>query len=268
MTFTMLHSNRFKVKNFIVKLAVLLFWIGVWQGVFMIVNEKYGDILLVSPLQVLNRLFELVKTADFWIDTFTSLFRITQGYLLGIVFALLIAVLTSRFSFFSYLLKPVISLVKTTPVTSFILLALVWIKKDSVAVFISFLMVLPIIWSNVCQGLEQTDKSLLEMAKVFRFSPFKKLKTIYFHSIMPYFIAGCTTALGFAWKAGIAAEVLSTPLKSIGYNLYRSKINIETADLFAWTAVVIVLSVVFEKIIVAVLSKISVNGEDSNGKNQ
>lgn len=260
--FIMKLKNKTFLRNTAVKLAVLLFWTGVWQCAFMLVNKKYGDILLASPKQVLIRLSELIITPDFWNDTFTSLIRVSFGYLAGIVFALFIAVLTSRFIFFSHLLKPLLSLVKTTPVTSFILLALVWLKKDSVAVFISFLMVLPIIWSNVSQGIEQTDKSLLEMADVFGFSPIKKLKAIYLHSVMPYFVAGCSTALGFAWKAGIAAEVLSTPLKSIGYNLYRSKINIETADLFAWTAVVIVLSVILEKFIVFLLKKVSLKKEE------
>lgn len=230
----------------------------------MLINDKYGDILLASPMQVLSRLSELVRTGDFWVDTLTSLLRITLGYLLGVSAALIFAILTSKITFLAHLFKPILSLVKTTPVTSFILLALVWLKKDSVAVFISFLMVLPIIWSNVSQGIEQTDKSLLEMAEIFNFSPYKKVKMIYFHSVMPYFAAGCSTALGFAWKAGIAAEVLSTPLKSIGYNLYRSKINIETADLFAWTAVVITLSVILEKLIVYFIKKISSKQEGYN----
>ncbi len=254
-----------KLKRCTIKIAVLLFWIGVWQFAFILVGRRYGEILLVSPLSVLERIRILAGTADFWVDTLTSLLRITVGYFFGVIFALVFAVLTSAFSFCKALFSPILSLIKTTPVTSFILLALVWIQKDGVAVFISFLMVLPIIWANVSKGIEETDKGMLEMAKVFGLSPLKKLKAVYFHSVMPYFVAGCTTALGFAWKAGVAAEVLSTPAKSIGYNLYQSKINIETADLFAWTAVVIVLSVFFEKLVVASLKRFSRMGEEKNG---
>ncbi len=258
----MLQNN---LKKYAIKIAVLLFWIGVWQFAFTLVSRQYGEILLVSPLNVLERLRILAGTSDFWVDTLTSLLRITMGYLLGVIAALVFAVLTSAFPFCKALFSPILSLIKTTPVTSFILLALVWIQKDGVAVFIAFLMVLPIIWSNVSKGIEETDKGMLEMAKVFGLSPLKTLKAIYFHSVMPYFVAGCTTALGFAWKAGVAAEVLSTPAKSIGYNLYQSKINIETADLFAWTAVVIVLSVIFEKLVVILLKRFSRKEEDKNG---
>ncbi len=213
--------------------------------VYIVVGK---DILVASPLNVAERLAELIKTQSFWTSAFFSLLRIMSGYFISVIAGTALAVLTTGVTMMDELFKPIITLVRSTPVASFILLALVWLKRDSVAVFISFLMVLPIVWQNVSQGIKETDASVLEMARVYNFSFFKKVKTIYFHSVFPYFIAGCTTALGLSWKAGIAAEVLSTPLKSIGYNLYRAKINIETVDLFAWSAVIILLSVMFEKI--------------------
>ncbi len=169
--------------------------------------------------------------------------------------------LTSSFEFLNRLFYPLISLAKATPVASFIILALVWIKKNGVPVFIVFLIVLPIVWANVSEAIKNTDKSMLEMAKVFRFGKLKTIKEIYVHSVLPYFAAGCTTALGLAWKSGVAAEVISLPQSSVGYHLYRSKITIETADLFAWTLVVIILSVLLEKLITALLKKIRKGNE-------
>lgn len=248
----MQNKGRAKIKKYAVKLAVLLLWLGVWQGVYMLVSK---DILLVSPLMVFKRLCELVVQAMFWKSVLYTFLRIVFGFVLGVFFGTLLAILTVSSSFLKELFKPVISLVKATPVASFIILALVWIKKDSVPVFITFLMVLPIIWANVSEGIISTDKRLLEMAKVFEFGKLKKLRLIYFNSVLPFFAASSTTALGLAWKAGVAAEVIAMSNNSIGYNLYRSKINIETADLFAWTAVVILLSVVLEKAIRALLKK-------------
>ncbi len=221
--------------------------------VYIIVGK---DILVASPLNVVKRLSELVQSGDFWISALSSLLRIMSGYLISVLFGTALAILTTSHMLIDEIFKPIISLVRSTPVASFILLALVWLKRDNVAVFISFLMVLPIVWQNVSQGIKETDNSMLEMARIYNFSFFKKLRTIYFHSVFPYFISGCTTALGLSWKAGIAAEVLSTPLKSIGYNLYRAKINIETVDLFAWSAIVIVLSVLLEKLMVFLLGKL------------
>lgn len=250
--------NKKSSKKVLISLAVLLFWIGVWQVAFMFIDK---EILIVSPFQVLRRLFELAQTAEFWKSIGSSFLRISSGYLLGVIFGTLLAVLTSSFEFLNRLFYPLISLVKATPVASFIILALVWIKKNGVPVFIVFLIVLPIVWANVCEAIKNTDKSLLEMAKVFRFGKLKTIKEIYVHSVLPYFAAGCTTALGLAWKSGVAAEVISLPQSSVGYHLYRSKITIETADLFAWTLVVIILSVLLEKLIAALLKKIRKGNE-------
>ena len=248
-----------KTKKYFVKLAVLLLRLGVWQGAYMIVSK---DILLVSPLTVFQRLCAMAVTSVFWKSVLFTFLRITFGFVLGLFFGTLLAVLTVSSSFLRELFRPVISLIKATPVASFIILALVWIKKDSVPIFITFLMVLPIIWANVSEGIMSTDKGLLEMARVFEFSRTKKLRLIYFHSVLPFLAAGSTTAMGLAWKAGVAAEVIAMSNNSIGYNLYRSKINIETADLFAWTAVVILLSVILEKVIRGLLKKYSRRTKD------
>lgn len=220
------------------------------------------EILVVSPAQVFKRLFELVKDEYFWNSIGMTFLRISAGYLSGVVLGTLFAVLTSAVAFLKALFYPLISLVKATPVASFIILALVWIKKDGVPVFITFLIVFPIIWANVSEAIANTDRKLLEMAKVFSLGKISVVKNIYVHSVLPYFAAACTTAIGLAWKAGVAAEVISMPRTSVGYNLYRSKINIETADLFAWTLVVIVLSVILERLIAYLLGKIKKEGKD------
>ena len=213
------------------------------------------DLLLASPLAVLRRLFVLVQTGLFWEAVGFTMLRILCGLILGVLVGCLLAVVTTAVPFLSALFQPLLHLVKATPVASFIILALVWIKKDSVPVFITFLIVLPILWANVCEGIRQTDVGLLEMANVFRLGRKKTLTAIYLPSVLPYFASGATTAMGLAWKAGVAAEVIAMSNHAIGYQLYRSKINLETADLFAWTAVVILLSVLLEALLRLLLKK-------------
>lgn len=252
----MQHHKAYKTKKLIKKLAVLLIWLGVWQCLFIIIGQ---DILFASPIAVFKRLTELIHTSDFWISLVYSFLRIISGYILGLVIGSILAFITWRFKFIDEILSPLLIIIKSTPVASFIILALVWIKKDFIPIFIVFLIVLPIIWSNVRQGIEQTDKQLLDMAAVFNLGRIKTLKMIYLHSVLPFFAAGATTALGLAWKSGVAAEVLAMPVRSLGYNLYRSKISIETIDLFAWTAVVVILSLIFEKIVSFLINKYSEN---------
>ena len=148
-------------------------------------------------------------------------------------------------------------LIKSTPVASFIILALVWLTGQWVPVFISFLMVLPVVYSNVFQGLREVDPKLLEMAKVYGMNRQKRVMKIYIPSVLPYMMAACRTALGLSWKAGVAAEVIGVTKNSIGRQLYYSKIYLETADLFAWTAVVIIMSIALEKCFVWAVETVS-----------
>jgi len=243
-----------KTKGFAIirKLLVAAFWLGMWQLAFVLVKS---GLLLPSPYQTLLRLFELAGTVDFWLKCLLSLLRIVEGFLLGVFAGIVLGVLTFRFRLLKELFEPAVNIVKSTPVASFIILALMWMSKDGVPVFIAFLMVLPIIQANVSEGIRQTDKDLLEMARVFRFSGGKLLAKIYVPAVLPYLFAGSTTALGFAWKAGVAAEILSLPAKSIGKELYYSKIYLETTDLFAWSAAVIVMSMLLERLLIFLLDK-------------
>lgn len=220
----------------------------------MLVQE---EIFIVSPFQTLERIFALVKERAFWHTVGMSFLRIISGYALGVVFGVLFAFFMSVSKVLKELISPLIRLAKTVPVASFIILALLWLQKDYVPIFITFLIVLPIVTENVYEAIGQTPKIYLDVARVYKFGFFKTVKTVYFHSILPHFGAAAITALGLSWKSGVAAEVIAKPVLSIGYNLYKSKINIETADLFAWTAVVVALSVLLEKIIKRILLKIT-----------
>lgn len=229
-------------------LITLCFWLLVWQLLSLRIGKP---LLLPSPVQVIGRLFQLAATAGFWRITVTSLLRIVCGMLSAVVLGTLLAVLTSRSRLLYTLFAPVLTLIKSTPVASFIILALIWLGRDALPAFIASLMVLPMVWANVSAGISQTDRGLLEVGKVFQFGKGKLLTKIYFPSVLPYFVSACKGALGLAWKAGIAAEVLTVPAVSIGKMLYESKLYLEVCDLFAWTLAVVICSLIIEKVLVA-----------------
>ena len=134
-----------------------------------------------------------------------------------------------------------LQLVKATPVASFIILALVWVRGSSLSVLISFLMVLPVLYGAVRTGIRAADPQLLEMAKVFRLPLGRRLRAVWLPAVLPAFRQGCSVALGICWKSGVAAEVIGLPNGSIGDALYRAKITLSTGELFAWTFVIILL---------------------------
>lgn len=230
----------------------ITFWIIVWYVIAKIVNR---EVLVASPFSVLKRLTVLVKANYFWYSAIASLLRIMFGFAIGVLSAVIFAVLSIRFKIVEILLAPLLTIIKSTPVASFIILAIVWIELSGIPIFTAFLMVFPIIWTNVFTGIKSTDKDLLEMVKIFKLNKKKVFRNVYIPSVMPYFKSGCITSIGLAWKAGIAAEVLCTPKNSIGKYLYESKVYLETADLFAWTIVIILLSLFLEKLLVKLIQR-------------
>lgn len=240
------------VRRLLFKLGVFAFWMLVWQLAYRLVHQ---EILLVSPLQVFRRLCELAVEPAFWKTVAFSFLRIMSGFGLALAAGTVLAVAAASSRVLDALMQPLLRIIKATPVASFVILALIWLKSSRLAVFTSFLMVLPIIWGNLVQGIRKTDPQLLEMGRAFGFGPVKTLLQIYLPSVLPYLVAAGTTGMGLAWKAGIAAEVLGTPKNSIGKYLYESKIYLEIPDLFAWTAVVILLSMLLEELLLWLVRK-------------
>lgn len=233
--------------------GVAAFWLCVWQFLALWVGN---GLLLPSPAAVLARLGQLALTAGFWQATALSLLRVLCGTALAVVLGTLLAVICCRWRLADVLFAPLLTVIKSTPVASFIVLLLLWLGRDVLPVVIVLLMALPVIWGNVCAGIRTTDPLLLRTAKVFGFSSGRTLRRVYVPSVMPHFLSACRTALGLGWKAGIAAEVLTVPALSIGKLLMESKLYWEVTDLFAWTLTVILCSLIIEKVLMAAIGRL------------
>ncbi len=237
-------------RKVIVYTLVTAFWLGVWMFAAWRVGES---LLLPSPLAVIDRLGELAAEASFWKIVGTSLWRIITGMLIAVGAGCLLAIATHFIPPLYTLFFPVITVIRSTPVVSIIILAYLWIGRDDIPSFISVLMVLPVVWVNLHEALGATDKNLKEMAKAYRFSPAKKINRIYLPAVFPAFMASCRSSVGLAWKAGVAAEVLTVPLLSIGKQLSDAKLYLESTDLFAWTLTVVLLSLILELVVTEAL---------------
>ena len=232
------------MKKILTVLISAVFWFGTWQLLYFCIGQS---ILVPSPLSVLERLFEFFTQFSFWVSVATSLLRVISGLLLGTVLGILIAVLTAGSSLLRALFAPALHVIKSTPVASFIILAILWLSVENVPAFTAMLIVLPSVWANVEKGILSVDKNLLQMGRAFGLSEKEVFFRITVPSVRPFFTAVLNSAVGMAWKAGIAAEVICPHGNSIGAALQDSKIYFETVDTFAWTATVVVLSILLEK---------------------
>ena len=232
-------------KKLLKYLGVLAFWMLVWKAASLLVGENLR-LFLPPPEQVALRLCSLLGEGAFWSAVGATLLRIFLGFVLGAVGGVLCGLLTANSSVADALLSPVMKLVRAVPVVSFIILAFLFIHVDHLPVFISCLMVLPLVWQTTHDGLRRTDRALLEMAGVYRIGFWKTLLYIRFPGAMPGIITGCVSALGLAWKSGVAAEVLCTPELSMGHAIYAAKANLAFDEVYAVTLTIVLLSLGLE----------------------
>ena len=234
------------------KIGILIFWILIWHVCSVFINE---ELLLPSPFQVLKSLVLLMGKFYFWKSVLSSVIRVIIGILLSVLIGIVLGLTAGLNKFVEELLEPLIVTVKATPVISIIIIALVWFNSSNVVIFTAILICFPIVYTNVLQGIKSIDKSLIQMANVFKVKRKYVLKDIYLPSIKNYIVSGILMCMGIGWKVSVASEVLSIPRYSIGLNLLSAKTTLETAELFAWTIVVVILSFMFEKVFKYYLQK-------------
>ena len=217
-----------KKKKRTIRFWAVAVWLFVWQAVSVWIGQ---EILLVSPVVVLERLTGLVMETEFWRSIGFSLVRILGGFFLAAAAGILAAGLSAKFERIREFFAPAVMVVKAVPVASFIILVLIWVPSRNLSVVISFLMVFPILYTNVLDGILSTDPKLLEMADVFALPHAVRISYIYVSQVLPFFRTGC----------------------SIGEKLYNAKVYLNTPDLFAWTVVIVLISLLFEKLFLAMV---------------
>lgn len=220
----------------------LIFILSVWEILALVVDDSY---FLPDVALTLRALGKIITSKTFFKVIFTAFYRVISGLVLGIVFGSLIAALCHKFDLINTLLSPIISIMKATPVACIIVLLWIRLNYTEIAVFVVVLMVLPIVWQNVYDGFKSIDNSLTEVADVFELSRMQRLRVLIIPSVAKYLLPAIVTSVGLAWKAEVAAEIMTN--SNMGKLIYDFKtVSYDTASIFAWTVVIVTLSIVFE----------------------
>ncbi|MDO5298784.1 MAG: ABC transporter permease subunit [Clostridia bacterium] len=236
-------SIRPRAKALLTRAGVLLFYLALWEALSRAVGQS---LLLPSPGAVLKKLLTLLPQQRFWLTLLYTLARTVWAYALGIAAAIALCALCCRFRLANTLLSPLLSAIRATPVTSFIVLALVWLSSARVPVLTGFLMTLPVVFSALVSAVRGIDPRLTEMAGMYRFGRAGTLRRVLIPAVMPAFVESCLASIGLCWKAVVAAEVIGVPKMAVGSRLYEAKIYLETDSLLAWTLTIVLLSVLLE----------------------
>lgn len=237
-------------KRYLQKVIPIILALAIWQIVAMRIGM---EMLLASPVNVLTRLLSIWKEPGFWQTIFYSSLRITKGFLAALVLGIVLGIAAGQIKLIELFLWPYIITIKTVPVASFIILCLIWLNFNQLTILISFLIAFPVIYSNVLQGIKSTDPKMLELAKLYKVPKGRQLLYIFVPAIKPFLLSAGGVSIGMAWKAGVAAEVIGMVGGSIGEMLYMAKIYFLNADLMCWTIIIILLSVISEKLFTFIL---------------
>ena len=235
-----------RVKVLLSRTGVFAFYAALWALLAARINQP---LLLPTPLSVAQKLVQLIPDPRFAATLGATLMRTLLAYALGIICAVILGALCAKWRAMDLLLSPLLSAIRATPVTSFIVLALVWLSSPRVPVLTGFLMTLPVVYSALVQAIRAIDPKLLEMAQMYGFGRAKTLVHIVVPSVLPAFVQSCLASIGLCWKAVVAAEVIGVPKLAVGSRLYEAKIYLETDSLLAWTLTIILLSVLLEALL-------------------
>ena len=242
-----------KILNVIYKVLAVMLALILWEIAALKIDSQ---IILVTPVDVLRRLFTIWKEPDFVGTVWFTMYHIVAGFLAGFLCGIICAVFAYICKPVEYILWPWMVTIKAVPVASFVVICLIWFTAKNLSVFIAFLIVVPVIYQNTLTGLRNVDKSLMEMADSFNMPLWRRMRYIIMPQISSYLVSAGKVTAGMAWKAGVAAEIIGMPRGSVGQMLYMSKIYLDTDDLLAWTVIIVVLSVIFEKLVVLALKAV------------
>lgn len=226
---------------FVSPIAILIIW-------YIVANYLKSPLVLPFPKEVFFAFLKLAQKTFFWKQILFTIIRSLSAFCVSLILSFLLGLCCGLSKNFSIILSFPMSVIKATPVVSFILLALFWFTTNQVPVFVSVLMTLPVLTSAVAAGIKNTDKKLLQMANSYNLTKKQVLKNIYIPSTKPYLFSGALSAFGLSWKVVVASEVLSLPKYAAGTALYTAKVHLETADVFAISIVIILLSFLFEQL--------------------
>lgn len=230
--------------------AVVAFWLAAWLLVAALVAQP---LILPGPGTVVVALLRLVCDGGTWAILVGSGARILGGLVLAAVCGGVLAGVSSRSRTFARLVAPALSCVKATPVACVVVLLLIWLGSARVSIAAVFLMALPGVYFSLVEGLSQVDKPLEQMFRLHGVRGWRLFCAHTWREVLPFVLSCAKAVIGMSWKAGVAAELIGMAVGTVGERIYQAKLLIETADLLAWTVLVVVASWTCERVLVRLL---------------
>ncbi len=217
-----------------------------WKAIALATNS---EVLMPPPESTFYRLFQMLPQASFWRALGATALRSVYGFAISFFAAIGVGILAGIWRPFRQSVMPLLTTLRVMPLMSVILLGMLWFVTDLVPVFVTFLMVFPLVCASILEGMAQIDGKLLEMGRIYRLGRWSQFVHILLPSLLPFILAAANAGLGMAWKVTIAAEVLCQPRNAVGTGIRYAQLNLETPDVMAWTTAAVLLSALTESLL-------------------
>lgn len=234
--------KRYSYQNNYLFLSPVIF-IGVWEIIARLVGNS---MIFPDILDIFNSLVNIIKNRDFLIILFNTLKKATISLVVSLFLGSMLGVLSYRYKFFYLIFFPFINFIKSIPTIAVIILVLIWSKVEFFPFFAGMMIVLPIIYENILGGIESIDNDLVKMAKIYNVSKFLIFKDIYLSGVYFFLAPSLSAIIGLTLKVIIAGEVLAQDSLSIGGEIFMGKIYLESATIFAWIIIIILVNFLIE----------------------
>ena len=238
--------KSFFTKNKLISLISIGILLIIWKLISLIYKS---DFILPSPEYTLISTIKLFTSKNFFLVISNTILRGIIGFAFSFILGIIAGIWAGTNSHFNSFLKPILVTIRSVPVISLILLALIWFQVDLVPIFIGFLTMFPFICTNVIDGIKNVDPDLVEMARIYKIPKNRIIKEVYLPAITPFIFSGASSAMGIGWRAIIIGEVLSQPKFGIGTFMQQAQTFLLVNEVISWTIIAVIISYLFEILI-------------------
>ena len=215
-----------------------------WQ---ILAIKVQNEIILPKPSTVWNTMCVQLQDPLFYTSIVFTLLRISLGLIIAFILAFFISLLAYFYPWFKDLFHPVLTLIRSIPNISYILIVLFWFGAQTSVIIISFLILFPTMYATIEQGLTDIPNEYHDLMKLFPAKKYTEIRCIYLPFLRPYIYTAILTGLSLAFKVGIMAEILGQSGTGIGRQLNICRLQLRMEGVFAWTIWIIVLLAIMEK---------------------
>jgi len=233
--------RNFTIKNILYKVRGSFGFIVLFI-LWSLLSRGLSSLVLPSPGEVAGAFYTIVREGKLLTNLLITFKRTLMGFLLAFSGGMMFALLMEKSPLLRKIFQPLVVTVQVTPPVVWLILAVVWfgMARELTPVFIVSVVVFPIILVNFLEGLDSFDRKLIQMARIFNSSKDRIFLHIILPGLAPYIISSTRVGFAFAWKANIFAEFFASS-SGTGYMLSTASSLLDTAGVFAWAIVLILV---------------------------